>query len=112
MPNDTIAAIATARGIAALAVVRMTGPSSIDIANRLFYGADLVSAPSQTVHVGEFRDPSGIDVDQVVVTLFKAPRSVTGEDVVEISCHGGDRAQKVILRALLDSGRPLSYKIR
>ncbi len=108
MSNDTIAAIATARGIAALAVVRMTGPSSLDIANRLFKGADLVSASSHTVHVGEFRDPAGEDVDQVVVTLFKSPRSVTGEDVVEISCHGGDRAQQVILRALLDSGARLA----
>jgi tRNA modification GTPase len=60
------------------------------------------------VHVGEFHDPSGQDVDQVVVTLFKSPRSVTGEDVVEISCHGGDRAQQVILRALLDSGARLA----
>ncbi len=108
MPNDTIAAIATARGIAALAVVRMTGPSSVDIANRLFKGADLVSARSHTVHVGEFHDPDGEDVDKVVVALFKSPRSVTGEDVVEISCHGGDRAQSVILRALLDSGARLA----
>jgi tRNA modification GTPase len=108
MANDTIAAIATARGIAALAVVRMTGPRSVFIANGLFKGADLDAAPSHTVHVGEFLDPLGADVDQVVVTLFKAPRSVTGEDVVEISCHGGDRAQHVVLRALLDSGARLA----
>jgi tRNA modification GTPase len=108
MPNETIAAIATARGIAALAVVRMTGPSSIEIANQLFDGADLANVPSHTVHVGEFRDPQGDDVDQVVVTVFKSPRSVTSEDVVEISCHGGDRAQQIILRALLDSGARLA----
>lgn len=102
--TDTIAAIATARGTAALAIVRVSGPDAIPIAERIFRGADLATVPANTAHFGYVRGLDGSDVDQVVVTVFRAPRSVTGEDVVEISCHGGDFAAQLILRSLLDAG--------
>lgn len=101
---DTIAAIATARGRAALAIVRMSGPEAISIAASCFSGRDLHEVASHTAHVGFITDEAGEGIDQVVVTLFRAPRSVTGEDVVEISCHGGDIASRLILRRLLDAG--------
>ena len=102
--NDTIAAIATARGRAALAVVRLSGPHAVEIGAECFRGDDLTAAESQTAHVGYITGSDGRDVDQVVVTLFLAPRSVTGEDVVEISCHGGDFAAQMILERLLAAG--------
>lgn len=102
--EDTIAAIATPRGRAALAVLRLSGPEAVPIVSRCFRGHDLAAAASHTAHVGYIMSPEGGDVDQVVVTLFRAPRSVTGEDVVEVSCHGGDFAPQLILRRLLDAG--------
>ncbi len=101
---DTIAAIATARGRAALAIVRLSGPDAVAIAGRCFRGDDLAAAPSHTVHVGYVTDAQGGDIDQVVATLFKAPRSVTGENVVEIACHGGDVAPHRILDRLVAAG--------
>ncbi len=105
---DTIAAIATARGRAALAIVRLSGPDAIRIAAGCFRGADLADAASHTVHVGYLVDAQGEAVDQVVTTLFRSPRSATGEDVVEISCHGGDLAPHHILTSLLDHGARLA----
>ncbi|MDZ4701790.1 MAG: tRNA uridine-5-carboxymethylaminomethyl(34) synthesis GTPase MnmE [Rhodothermales bacterium] len=105
---DTIAAIATARGRAALAIVRLSGPDAILIAAACFRGAGLADAPSHTVHVGYLVDPHGETIDQVVATLFRAPRSATGEDVVEISCHGGDLAPQHVLTSLLHHGARLA----
>ena len=101
---DTIAAIATARGVAALAIIRVSGDRAVAVVDEAFKGKDLGAADSHTAHVGYIRDTAGQEIDQVVVTLFKAPRSVTGEDVVEISSHGGDFASHMILRTLLDRG--------
>ncbi len=106
--TDTIAAIATARGRAALAIVRLSGPEARTIASRCFRGRDLRTVPSHTAHVGYAVDAAGNDIDQVVVTVFRAPRSATGEDVVEITCHGGDFAPQLILRALLEAGARLA----
>ena len=102
--SDTIAAIATARGRAALAVVRLSGPDAVAIAAECFRGKELTVADSHTAHVGYFIGGDGVEIDQVVVTVFRSPRSVTGEDVVEVSCHGGDFASQLILRRLLESG--------
>ena len=102
--SDTIAAIATARGEAALAIVRATGPEAISTVDRCFRGASLAEADSHTAHVGYLTDAEGADVDQVVVTIFRAPRSATGEDVAEVSCHGGDLAPQLVLQSLLDHG--------
>lgn len=102
--GDTIAAIATARGRAALAIVRLSGPQALAIAARSFRGEDLLHALSQTVHVGMWKAPDGAEIDQVVATIFRAPRSATGEDVIEISCHGGDYASARILESLVVGG--------
>lgn len=102
--TDTIAAQATARGQAALAIIRTSGPEAIDIVNACFRGADLAEASSHTAHVGYIVDAAGEEVDQVVVTIFRAPRSATGEDVAEVSCHGGTLAPKLVLERLLAHG--------
>ncbi|MFB6099313.1 MAG: tRNA uridine-5-carboxymethylaminomethyl(34) synthesis GTPase MnmE [Salinibacter sp.] len=102
--SDTIAAIATARGRAALAVVRTSGPAAIDVVDRCFRGEALTEVESHTAHVGFLENEEGEDVDQVVATVFRAPNSATGEHVVEVSCHGGDLAPKMVLQSLLDHG--------
>ena len=103
-PSDTIAAIATARGRAALAIVRVSGPAAISTVASCFRGADLVDVDSHTAHVGYLLAADGTEIDQVVATVFRAPRSATGEDVVEVSCHGGDFAPQLVLESLLHHG--------
>lgn len=105
---DTIAAIATARGRAALAIIRVSGPDAVSLVNACFKGRDLTTASSHTAHVGYLLAKPGHRIDHVVVTLFLAPKSATGEDVVEISCHGGDFAATQILQSLVDHGARLA----
>jgi tRNA modification GTPase len=102
--HDTIVALATARGQSALAVIRLSGSDAVRMVAGIFAGADLTQAASHTVHVGTLRGADGDLLDQVVVTLFLAPRSVTGEDVVEISCHGGDVASTLVMERLVEAG--------
>jgi tRNA modification GTPase len=102
--SDTIAAIATARGQAALAIVRTSGPEAVAVVNRCFRGSDLTEVESHTAHVGYLEDADGADIDQVVVTVFRAPNSATGENLVEVSCHGGDLAPQLALESLLNHG--------
>ena len=73
--TDTIAAIATARGRAALAVVRTSGPEAVGVVDRCFRGEDLTEVESHTAHVGVLKDEAGADIDQVIVTVFRAPNS-------------------------------------
>jgi hypothetical protein len=75
MTADTIAAIATARGRAALAVVRLSGPRAVAIADACLPGRDLAKAAGHTAHFGVFRDPAGARLDEVVATVFRAPNS-------------------------------------
>ncbi len=106
--SDTIAAIATARGRAALGIVRISGPEAVAIASACFGGANLSEAASHTAHVGYVARRDGTRIDQVVATVFRAPRSATGEDVVECSCHGGDFATRLILNRMLEAGARLA----
>ena len=106
--SDTIAAIATARGRAALAIVRVSGPDAVSVAASCFRGSDLGTVASHTAHVGYWLAPDGSEIDHVVTTVFRAPRSATGEDIVEISCHGGDFAPALILESLIRSGARLA----
>lgn len=108
LTSDTIAAIATARGRAALAVLRVSGPEAIRTVASCFRGHDLMEAPSHTAHVGFLLGPEGEEIDQVVVTVFRTPRSATGEDVAEVTCHGGDVAPQLILESLLAHGARLA----
>jgi len=102
--EDTIAAPATARGTAALAIIRVSGPAAIATVASCFRGHDLQTVASHTAHFGYILTADGIEIDQVIVTVFHGPHSATGEDVVEISCHGGDFAAPLILRRVLAAG--------
>jgi len=105
--EDTIVAPATAPGIGAITVVRLSGKRSLDIADSLFYGKMLSRAPSHTLHYGTLRK-GGEVIDEVVVALFKSPHSYTGEDVVEISCHGSPLVTEKVMEACLDAGARLA----
>ncbi len=103
MISDTIAAISTAVGEAGIAVIRVSGPQSITEVNQLFRGKQsLVDADSHTVHYGYIIDPdSGEKMEEVLVTIMRAPRSFTTEDVVEISSHGGVVSVRRLMELLL-----------
>lgn len=101
--QDTIVARATPRGASALSVIRLSGPSAVRIAASVFSGVDLGAQPSHTAHVGFVGEP-GDPIDQVVCTLFRAPRSATGEDIVELSCHGSDVASDALIQLLVARG--------
>ena len=101
---DPIAALSTAPGIGAIAVVRVSGNGAIDITNRLFRGKDLTRQESHTAHFGTLRNEQNGIIDEVLVTVFRAPKSFTKEDVVEISCHGSEFIIRQILRRLGQEG--------
>ncbi len=100
--------MATARGRAALAIIRLSGPDAVPIVASCFRGRNLQAVASHTAHFGYLLAPDGTDIDQVVVTVFRAPHSATGEDVVEISCHGGDFAPTLILQSVLAHGAEMA----
>lgn len=105
--NDTIAALATPHGVGAIGVIRISGAKAIEIVDRLFTAKQLSGQPSHTLHVGYLRH-NGKILDEVVVALYKAPRSYTGEDVVEISCHGSPFILEQVLNALIACGARLA----
>lgn len=115
--EDTIAAIATAQGASAIAMVRMSGPEAIKIAGEIFsttpkrfsHGESLVKFKSHYARHGFLIDPETQEVvDEVVMTCFLAPRSYTGEDLIEITCHGGIIFPKAILALLIRAGARLA----
>ena len=123
MINDTIAAIATAAGEAALSVIRLSGADAFAIADRCFrpIGSRFQSplnAPTHTIHYGKFIEPGrrgnvdalqqDLPIDEVLLTIMRAPRSFTKEDVAEISCHGGPIPTKAVLDTLLKQGARLA----
>jgi tRNA modification GTPase len=100
---DTICALATPQGIGAIGVIRISGERTFEIVNKIFKGKDLNKVDSHTIHFGTIRDGAVI-VDEVLVAVFKTPKSFTKEDVVEISCHGSDYIIRYILKLLLQNG--------
>ncbi len=103
--NDTISAIITPIGTGGIAVIRLSGPDAIVIADTVFRGSDsLTSASSHTVHFGKIEADGGVLLDEVLVSLFRTPRSYTTEDVVEISCHGSHFVARKILELLISRG--------
>ncbi|MDW8108597.1 MAG: tRNA uridine-5-carboxymethylaminomethyl(34) synthesis GTPase MnmE [Candidatus Kryptonium sp.] len=107
--EDTIAAISTAIGEAGISVIRISGKDAIKIADKVFRGKrKLEEVKSHTAHYGSLVDLSGKVVDYVVATVFRAPHSYTGEDVVEISCHGGIFVTRKVLEAILEAGARLA----
>jgi tRNA modification GTPase len=118
--NDTIAALATAHGTGAIAVIRLSGKKSFDIVDEIFYTKDfkpkkISDEKGYTVHFGILAE-DGIEIDEVLVTKFNAPHSYTGEDSIEISCHGSMYIQQQILQLLLKYGarmaRPGEFTLR
>ena len=101
--EDTIVALATPPGIGAIGIIRLSGPKSIAIINSLFPSKDLSVKSSHTIHVGLIKEDNNL-IDEVVVSLFKGPKSYTGEDVVEISCHGSPYVQQQVLQACVNMG--------
>jgi len=106
--NDTICAIATAWG-GAIGIIRVSGGEAISIADKIFKpaakgGEPLCGRGANTVAYGRIVDERGETVDDVLVSLFRAPRSYTGEDSVEISCHGSRYILERVLRLLIENG--------
>jgi tRNA modification GTPase len=105
--DDTIVALASPPGVGAIGVIRLSGKRTFDIINDLFPSKDLKLQPSHTLHVG-FLVHDHKTLDEVVVSLYKGPRSYTGEDVVEISCHGSPYIHQQVLNACIESGARLA----
>lgn len=108
--QDTIVAISTPPGIGAIAVIRLSGPEAINICNSVFQSSskkDILQQPGNTLHHGLIKDGEHI-IDEVVVGLFRAPHSYTGEDVVEISCHGSLYVQQKLLELFISKGARLA----
>lgn len=110
METETIAAISTALGEAGIAVIRVSGSDAIPIVDRVFRGkVKLTEVETHTIRYGSIVDPdSGTKIDEVLVTVMRAPRTFTREDVVEVSCHGGAIPVQKTLEAILDAGAKLA----
>jgi tRNA modification GTPase len=105
--TDTIVALATAQGISAIAVIRLSGDDCIDLVQRVFKGKDLRKQPSHTLHFGTIMDGDRM-LDEVLIALFKAPNSFTKENSIEISCHGSPLIVKEIIKVLMRKGARLA----
>ncbi|MGF7073805.1 tRNA uridine-5-carboxymethylaminomethyl(34) synthesis GTPase MnmE [Mucilaginibacter sp. 3215] len=101
--TDTIVALATPNGVGAIAVIRLSGPDAINIANSVFKGKDLGKQASHTIHFGSITDGDLI-LDEVLVSLFVGPRSYTRENVVEISCHASGYIIESIIKLFIKKG--------
>src|SRR6056297_2799175 len=102
--KEPIAAIATPVGEGGIAVIRVSGEGAIATVNKAFRGTNLTEHDSHTVHFGNIMDERDQVVDEVLATLFRSPKSYTGEDTVEISCHGGVLITQAVLEAILSLG--------
>src|SRR6478736_5837626 len=110
--DDTIAAIATPLGEGGLAVIRISGPRALTVADQAFtpvgpYASKPSAAVSHTIHYGKVMR-AGQQVDEVLCAVMRAPRTFTREDIVEITCHGGILSTKTVLEAVLEAGARLA----
>lgn len=106
---DTIAAIATPPGEGAISIVRLSGDDAVMIANQVFKGKDLTKVSSHTINYGHFIDPKTREIiDEVMVSVLRAPKTFTREDTIEINCHGGIVPTNKILQVLLTNGARLA----
>ncbi|UPM54366.1 tRNA uridine-5-carboxymethylaminomethyl(34) synthesis GTPase MnmE [Gottfriedia acidiceleris] len=109
MEFDTITAISTPKGEGAIAIVRLSGDEAVQIANKIFKEKDLNIVDSHTIHYGHLVDPSsGNTVEEVMVSVLRAPKTFTREDVVEINCHGGIFSVNKVLELVLSHGARLA----
>ncbi|RKR84402.1 tRNA modification GTPase [Mucilaginibacter gracilis] len=103
LKEDTIVALATPNGVGAIGVIRLSGPDAIVIANSVFKGKDLTTQASHTIHFGNIVDDDVV-LDEVLASIFVAPRSYTRENVVEISCHGSSYIIESIIKLFIKRG--------
>ena len=103
MVNDTIVAISTKLGVGAISIIRVSGDNAISLVNKVFRGKDLNKVDSHTINYG-FINNGKEDIDEVLVTVMKAPKTFTREDIVEINCHGGIATTLSILDLLIEHG--------
>jgi len=112
--QETICATSTAQGTGALGIIRVSGKDAISIVNKVFKGKDLTKADSHTVHYGFIVDAKRDaqsemrELDEVMVSVFKAPKTFTAEDLVEISCHGSPYIQQQIIEVLIQNSARLA----
>ncbi len=106
LDSDTICAISTPSGVGGIAVVRVSGPDAIGIVDKIWRGRPLAEVKSHTAHLGDIVDPGHNEepLDSALATVFRAPRSFTGENVVEISVHGSRWIQRELVNLLIRSG--------
>lgn len=102
--QDTIVALATPQGVGAIGVIRLSGKEAINICNTIFKGKDLTKVDSHTIHFGTIRDQNNVIIDEVLVSVFIAPKSFTKEDVIEISTHGSPYIINKIIQLLIKNG--------
>ncbi len=105
--NDTITAISTALGVGAISIIRVSGNNAIQIVNKIFKGKDLTNVATHTIHYGHIINKDEI-IDEVLVSIMKAPKTFTAEDVVEINCHGGISTTNKVLELVLNNGARLA----
>lgn len=101
--EETIAAIATPLGVGAISIIRVSGSNAIDIVNKIFKGKDLTTVPSHTIHYGHIVDKNQM-IDEVLLSVMRAPKTYTREDIVEINSHGGIATTNKVLQLLLENG--------
>ena len=101
--NDTICALSTASGMGAIAVIRISGADAFEIVNRMFT-KNIAEVASHSAHFGRIKNAAGEIIDEVLLTVLKEGKSFTGENTVEIACHGSTYIQQQILQILLTSG--------
>ena len=102
--DDTICAVSTPAGVGGIAVVRVSGRDAVKCVMKSWRGADLNAVQTHTLHLGRIIDTDGETLDEVVAAVFRGPRSFTGEDVIELSCHGSLWVQQQLVALLIGNG--------
>lgn len=110
MTQDTIVALSTPPGQGAIGVIRLSGPKAIPLVDAFFKGKNLEKVEGNTVHYGKIVDENDKIIDECVATVFKAPRSYTKEDVIEISCHGSPYIIEQIIQLCLRKGARMAQR--
>lgn len=108
--GDTIVALSTPPGLGAIGVIRLSGPEAIAICDRHFYGRNLSKVEGHTVHYGKIKNEEGQIIDECIATVFRAPRSYTREDVIEISCHGSPYIIEQLIQLMIRGGARQAQK--
>lgn len=106
--QDTIVALATPPGVGAIGVIRLSGKEALAVVDRVFPGKNLLEQESHTIHYGSIRQSDGRIIDEVLVSLFVAPKSYTKENIVEVSCHGSTYIQQQLIQLFVDEGARLA----